>query len=123
MHRYKNLEVWKKSRVLVQQVYAISKHFPDFERYGLSSQIQRATISVSVNIAEGTGRGTSKAFAQHLEIAYASSLEIECLLILANDLAYNKENQLDEMIQMIQEIQKMLHSLRQTILNQSTAVK
>jgi four helix bundle protein len=118
MHQYKNLEVWKKSRIIVRQVYDLTNKFPDFERFGLSSQIQRAVISIAVNIAEGSGRRTSKGFAQYLEISYASSLELECLLILANDLNYIGQDVLEETSIFIQQIQKMLHALRNTILKQ-----
>jgi len=83
-HNYKNLEVWKKSRKFVADIYSLSASFPKEEKFGIVSQIRRAAISVSLNISEGSGRGSDKEFIHFLNIAYASrwKLRICCFYVL-----------------------------------------
>ncbi|MEZ4844628.1 MAG: four helix bundle protein [Bacteroidia bacterium] len=91
MHNFKELKVWQKSRILVKDVYLISKSFPKDEQFGITSQIRRAVISVSNNIAEGSGRNTKGKFKQFLVMAYGSALELGNLLILCLDLEMIQE--------------------------------
>ncbi|MBF0300916.1 MAG: four helix bundle protein, partial [Oligoflexia bacterium] len=72
------------------------------------SQIRRSSISISANIAEGCGRGSDKEFARFLNISYASACEVECLLILANDLQILKEDKFAQLYSKIEEIKKMI---------------
>ena len=69
MKGHKDLDVWKQSVVLVEDIYMLTKNFPSDEKYGLSSQIKRAVVSVPNNIAEGAGRKGDKEFIQFLYIA------------------------------------------------------
>ena len=82
---YKDLDVWQKCRQLVSKVYTITKEFPSTERYGLISQINRSSISVASNIAEGCGRRTSKETLPFLYISRGSLYELETQLILSLD--------------------------------------
>ena len=74
---YRELIAWQKSMTLVKKVYALSKGFPNDERFGLTSQIRRAAVSVPSNIAEGQGRDSTREFIHHLSIAYGSLMEVE----------------------------------------------
>ena len=79
-------QVLAAARTLIKPVYIMTRSLPDNERYGLSSQIQRAVISVAANIGEGLGRGTEGDFERHLRIASGSAAELEVLLDAAVDL-------------------------------------
>ena len=110
MHNYKDLKVWNKSRELVHQIYALTADFPKTEMYGLTSQIRRSVVSISVNIAEGSGRNTNKDFIHFLHIAYGSALETETLILLSCDLRLIGTDQMNSMVLKINEIEKMLFS-------------
>ena len=73
MFRFEKLDVWQKSVEFADRVYAVTKSFPSDERFGLTSQMRRAAVSISSNIAEGSGGSSDKDFAHFLEIAYGSS--------------------------------------------------
>ena len=79
MHNYKELKVWQKSIDLTVKVYQISMQFPDSERFNLTSQSRRCSVSVPSNIAEGAGRNTNGEFAHFLGIASSSSYELEII--------------------------------------------
>lgn len=83
MHRFKELEVWKKSVKLSVDIYQLTKCYPDTEKYGLVCQLNRCAISVPSNIAEGAGRNTKGEFNQFLGIATGSLFEVEAQLIIS----------------------------------------
>jgi four helix bundle protein len=111
VHNYKELKVWQKSRMFVKEVYITSADFPKDERFGVVSQIRRAAISISLNIAEGSGRVSDKDFLNFLHIAYGSSLEVENLIILSFDLEFITEHKQLELLRQVNEIQRMLKGL------------
>jgi four helix bundle protein len=111
MHNYKELKVWRKARELVKFIYLLTKKYPKEELYGISSQMRRAVISISSNIAEGSGHSSQKEFIRFLEISYSSGSELETQLILSFDLEYILENELNDGLIKISEIQKMLNGL------------
>jgi four helix bundle protein len=117
MNNFKKLIVWQKSRELVKDIYLITKEFPKEELFGLTSQIRRATISIALNIAEGSGRGTDKDFAHFLDIAFGSALEVEAQIILSSDLEFITNNECDILNLKIQEIQKMIKKLTDSMRN------
>jgi four helix bundle protein len=86
--RFEKLEVWQLARQLNHKVYTASRSFPDEERYALTSQLRRASVSASSNIAEGAGRNSDNDFAHYLEVAYGSLLEVVSQLFLASDEGY-----------------------------------
>jgi len=100
------------SRELVKDIYEITKGFPADEKYGLTSQIRRATISVSSNLAEGAGRKTAKDQAHFSTIAFGSLMEMLNQLILATDLHYIDEEVLISIRPKIEEIGNKLNALR-----------
>lgn len=93
-HNYKKLLIWQEARVLVKEVYLLSKQYPKDELFRLTSQIRKAIVSVALNIVEGSGRSTEKDFANFLNMSYTSLLEVEGILILSVDLQYFKESEL-----------------------------
>jgi four helix bundle protein len=80
---YKELDAWKESIELVQLVYEITQKFPSEEKFGLVSQLRRASVSVPSNIAEGCSRSSNKEYKRFVEIALGSILELETQLIIA----------------------------------------
>ncbi|MCX6722853.1 MAG: four helix bundle protein [Candidatus Staskawiczbacteria bacterium] len=106
---YKELIVWQKSIELVKEIYKITNEFPKSEIYGLSSQMQRAVISIPSNIAEGYSRKNLKEYIQFLHIAYGSSAELETQLIISKELYQNINYKNAELF--LEEILKMLNTM------------
>lgn len=115
MHKFKELIMWQKSRTLVKDVYLLTKSFPSEEKFGLTSQVQRAAVSVPSNIAEGSGRSSNKDFGHFLDIAISSAFELETQLILSSDLGYIKDDELYTISSKVDEIQKMINSFKKQL--------
>ncbi|MBA5794016.1 four helix bundle protein [Flavobacterium sp. xlx-214] len=111
MQTHKDLEVWQRSMDLVTQVYLLTKDFPKEEIYGLTSQLRRCAISVPSNIAEGAARQSNKEFIQFLYISLGSLMELETQLIIAKNINFFSEISLNEHINAIEQIGKMLNGL------------
>ncbi len=94
-HSFKELIAWQKARRLAVRIYRLTQNFPQEEKYGLSTQLRRAAVSVVSNIAEGQGRRTVGEFQQFLGIARGSLLEIETQIIIAGDLGFISEPEAD----------------------------
>ena len=114
---YKALKVWQKSYQLCIKTYKITKGFPKEERYGLTSQIRRATVSVPSNIAEGYGRKTTQEYIQALYIAYGSNCELETQILLSGDLGSIKSDDLKNLQRDIGDIERMLKALIKSLEN------
>lgn len=117
MHNFKELIVWQKARILVKDIYNLVRNFPDDEKFGLSSQMKRAAISIPSNIAEGAGRGTNKDFTRFLNIANGSAFELESQLYLSFDLEFIEEETLIKYSEKITEIQKLIYGFRTRLTN------
>lgn len=102
--------------MLVKDVYELTRFFPADEKFGITSQIQRAVISIPANIAEGSGRGTNKDFSRFLDIAISSAFELETEIILSFDLLFINEQNLNSILPKIQEVQKMLYSFKHQLI-------
>ncbi len=87
-YSFEKLDVWNDARKFVVDIYALTKLMPTEERFGLCSQIQRASVSIVSNIAEGTTRFSDKGKIRFIEIAYGSLMEVYCQLYVAFDLKY-----------------------------------
>ena len=109
------LEAWKQARVLVLQIYQITKAFPRDELNGLTNQLRRAAISVPSNIAEGAGRSGKREFAQFLSIAIGSLSELDTQLCLATDLGYLQPNH--SVFEQLEQTSKLIIGLRRKIVN------
>lgn len=111
MKDFRSLKVWEKSHSLVLEVYKTSNDFPRAEQFNLTSQLRRAIVSISTNLAEGCGRGSDKDFKRFVQIAMGSASETAYLLILCKDLGYISDKEFNKLLNEIQEIKKMLSSL------------
>ncbi len=106
---YIELEVWKKARALSKEIYLVSANFPSEEKFGLTTQIRRAAVSVPSNIAEGCGRNHSKDSIQFFFVARGSIYEIETQLYIAFDLGFINETSLANLISKLETTRKLLH--------------
>lgn len=109
---YENLDAWKKSITFAIFIYTLTKKFPRDELYGLTSQIRRAAISVSSNIAEGAGRGTKKDFLRFIMIALGSLNEVESQLYIAYHLQYLAEYEFQKAVRQAKDLGSILGGLR-----------
>jgi four helix bundle protein len=117
MHKFKDLEIWKQSRLLCKDIYEITATFPESEKFGLINQLRRASVSIPSNIAEGASRKSNRDFSRFLEIAIGSCYEIETQLLIANDLDFLKKYALDELLEKLNSIIKMTSKFRSTLNN------
>lgn len=111
-HNFRDLEIWKDSFSVVKEVYKVCSHLPDDEKYGLKSQIQRCSVSIPSNIAEGSGRTSDKEFLHFLNIAISSSYELETQLLLVQELYGVNVN---DLITKIQSNQRMIGGLKRKL--------
>ena len=91
--KHHDLHVWQEERVLVKDIYTVTKQFPREEVYALTSQMRRAAVSVPSNISEGAARTSKKEFLQFLSIARGSLSELETQVILTTDFGYQENNE------------------------------
>jgi len=119
MQDFKNLKVWQKSHALTLKVYKLTYRFPAEEKFGLTSQLRRALVSVELNLAEGSSRGSDRDFRRFVQMALGSASEVECQLLLARDLNYLSTDHHAEAQWEIQQIKRMLIRLSQRLLANS----
>ncbi|MBT0608537.1 four helix bundle protein [Aequorivita echinoideorum] len=115
MHRFKDLEIWKQSRAFCKDIYEITSVFLEAEKFGLISQLRRASVSVPSNIAEGASQNSNKDFGRFLEIAIGSCYEIETQLLIANDLGFIKGESLNPVLLKLEAIIKMTSKFKSTL--------
>jgi len=108
---YKDLVAWQKSMALVTEVYRASQEFPKEEVFGLMSQTRRAAISIPSNIAEGHARISKKEFQYFLSNARGSLAELETQLTIAHQLAYINETAINQLLDRVGEIGRILNGL------------
>ena len=111
MGPYQNLTVWKKAMVLAKDIYAVTANFPQNEIYGLVSQMRRCAVSIPSNIAEGYGRSTNKELVHFLYISLGSTNELETQLLLSREFNYLTEENASMLLQLNEQIYKMISSL------------
>lgn len=111
MHNYKKLEVWNKGIELASAIYKVTKNFPKEEKFGIISQMRRCSVSISSNIAEGSGRNSDSEFRQFLNISFGSCSELETQLIISQNLEYLTKDEFEEITAELNEIQRMLFTL------------
>jgi len=112
---YQNLIVWQKSIALVLEIYRLTDSFPREEVYGLTSQMRRASVSISSNIAEGSRRGTRKDFRNFLLTAFGSGAELETQIVIAKRLSFGKTLNFRETDDFLEEVMKMLNKMIQEL--------
>lgn len=115
LQNYRELDVWQRAMDLVDAVYDITENFPNTERFGLSSQMQRAAVSIPSNIAEGYGRKHRGDYIRFLSIARGSLCEIETQLLISVRRKYTAQEQIDPAWQLCQRVGQMLHRLMESL--------
>ncbi|MEQ6166173.1 MULTISPECIES: four helix bundle protein [unclassified Ekhidna] len=116
MKNFKQLMIWQKGMEIWKEVYLLSKELPTEEKYGIVSQINRASFSIPANIAEGSSRDSKKDFARFLQIALGSSFELETFLIGIKMLELTtSENDVDRILELVDEEQKMIMSFKNKV--------
>jgi len=98
-------------------VYELTKTFPYDERFGITSQVRRAVVSNSSNIAEGAGRASRKEFTQFLSIAYGSCYEQDTQLLISNNIGFLSDGELKIIDELINENSKNDHKLKESLMN------
>ncbi len=111
---FEKLRVWESARQLINEVYRVTKGFPRSEIYGLTSQTNRAAVSVAANLAEGSSRTSRKDQAHFSQIAYGSLMELACLLIVAVDLEFLTVEREATLRAQIESVSRQLNALRAT---------
>jgi len=112
---YKQLQIWQKAMTLTKLVYKLTDGFPDRERFGLTSQMRRAVVSVPSNIAEGQARHGTREFLQFLSHASGSLAELETQVFLSEELGFCEHADVAQVNDCIAELQKMLAAIRQKL--------
>lgn len=115
MFRFEKLDAWQLSIAFAQDVYVTTAHFPDHERYGLISQMRRSSVSISSNVAEGSGRASDADFARFLEIAYGSLMELVSQLHIAKHQQYLTHEEFAAIYQSSDRLARVLSGLRTSL--------
>lgn len=115
MKDFRTLKIWEKAHALTLTVYKATEKFPKQEQYALTSQIQRAAVSIPANIAEGCGKDSDAELKRYFLISMGSSSELEYLLLLAHDLGYLPGKDYQVMTNDLVEIRKMLNAFIQKL--------
>ena len=112
---YKELVVWQKSIDLVVDIYEITDQYPKSEIYGLTSQMRRASVSISSNIAEGRRRGSRKDFCHFLVMAFGSGAELETQIEISKKLSFSKKLDFSKTDALLNEVMRMLNKMTTTL--------
>jgi four helix bundle protein len=115
MFNFERLEIWQKSVAFANQVYQMTRHFPADERFGLTNQMRRASVSVSSNIAEGSSRTSRVEHARFLEIAVGSLFEVITQASIASSQGFLTHQQYTHLYQSAEEQSRMLSGLRRSL--------
>lgn len=111
MRDFRKLQIWSDGIEQVVSTYSITKFFPNEEKFGLSSQMQRASVSIPSNIAEGCSRNSDIEFKRFLEISMGSTFELETQTIIAERLGYISTEQLKTELESMNGLQRQINGL------------
>ncbi len=111
---FTDLRVWKEGRKLVQMIYDITRHFPPEEKFGLASQLQRAVVSVTSNIAEGFAKRTMREKRQFFNTSLSSLMETQNQLVISHDIGYVSSEKFTTAAAQTVVVSKMLNGLWRT---------
>ncbi len=112
---YRDLVAWQKAMKFVTAIYEVTQRFPSEERYGLTNQLRRASVSVPSNIAEGQARFSQKEFHHFLSMARGSLVEIETQLLIARNLKYLQTAKAEDLLATADELGRILNGLISSI--------
>lgn len=113
-HNHRNLEIWNNAIDIADDTFKLTRGFPKEELYSLTSQLNRSSVSLSSNIAEGSSR-SNKSFSNYLDIALGSSYELETQLIIANRRLYIKGKEFEKILNKVLEFQRMTSGFQNSI--------
>lgn len=113
-YSFEKLEVWKDARLFAKKIYFLTNQFPAAEKFGLSSQMQRAVVSIISNIAEGVSRNTTKEKCRFIEISFGSLMEVLSQLYVSIDLEYISDMQFKETKADVDKIANKLNALNRS---------
>jgi len=119
MFGFEKLDVWQKAVEYTDTIYILTRAFPDEERFGLTSQLRRASVSISSNIAEGSSRSSTKDFKRFIQIAYGSLLETVSELKVAQKQGFLGAQMYDKVYAQAENLARMLSGLRQNLRKRS----
>ena len=111
---FEKLIVWQKSKAFIVKIYKTTESFPETEKYGLTSQLRRASVSIASNVAEGSSRSTSKDKSRFYNIAYSTAIEVLNPLIIAEKLNMLESDKYRILREDLEEITRMLNSLHKS---------
>ena len=114
-YSFEKLDVWTKSKDFTLKMYAITKNFPDEEKFGLTSQLRRASVSIASNIAEGSSRNTNKDQQRFYTISYSTTIEVLNQLIISFELGFIESETYKEMRKELEIITKMINALHSSL--------
>ena len=115
MFNFEKLEVWKESIVFADTLYALTRHFPDTERFGLTNQMRRAAVSISSNIAEGSSRSSHADFARFIELAAGSVFEVVSQATISKRQGFLSESDYRQIYSAAEKQSRMLSGLRKSL--------
>lgn len=113
---FRELDVWRLSMDLAKTVYSLTADFPREERYGLSSQLQRAAVSIPSNIAEGNARASTRDYARFIAMACGSVAELQTQIALAMELSLADSAAAESTMETAERVSKMLHKLHRSLI-------
>lgn len=116
-HNFKQLKIWQRSMDLTDKTFVYCKGLPPEERFNLIDQMNRSSCSIPSNIAEGSGKRSKLQFAEFLSTSLTSSYELETQFLICERRKYGEEKNLNDALSLITEIQKMIYSFRERIIN------
>jgi len=119
MFRFEKLDVWHRAIEFADVVYLLTQRFPGDERFGLTRQMRRASVSVSSNIAEGCGRVSDKDFARFIEIAYGSFMEVASQVEISHRQSFVVVEDRNKLKEKAEQLSRMLSGLRTKLLSTS----
>jgi len=122
VNRYQDLVVWQKAMDFAERVYQVTRRFPSEEKFGLTSQLNRSSVSIPSNIAEGAGRDSKKEFSQFLSIAMGSCFESETQILLAKRFGFINDQESSSLLESSAEIERMIAGLKKSLLNKITLI-
>lgn len=120
VNTFRDLEAYKSGKILIKEVYRLLKKFPKEEQYAMCDQLRRAVISVTSNIAEGSGRNTYKEKMRFLEISYGSLMEVLSQMDVACDLEYISTEEFNNIEVMVENVGRPLSGLKNYFAKQET---
>ncbi len=118
-HRIKDLKIWIMAKQIAVDVYLLTSNFPSDEKFGLTNQMRRCSVSVASNIAEGSGRNSNGEFKQFLGIVRGSLYELETQLIISQEVGLITELNCNDLLLKIDELNKMIFSFKEKLITKS----